>query len=456
MNRKALQDRLNAILAEEKSLRETYSDPATPMPAEEATKWGKLLDDAEGVKGQLDTLSRSEGVTEWADKASGKTIPLAPGKVGEVKLAGWEAAGVTTVEGNKSGGLTLVDDEGPGAAFSAKTREALASDTYKESFRVYLRKGINGLGDTHLKTLQEGIDEQGGFLVPDDMLARIVGRKPTPTRVASRVTRIPTGRDRVVMPKVNYSADDIYTTGVRVNWTGETPASSTVHRVTDPKFGQIGISVYTAMLSMPLTLDMVEDAAFPIVSWSSEKFRETTDIVRDDIVLNGSGIGQGAGILLNPDGTDQPTTVKSGHASQVTADGLQDVVWSIPEQYDENAAWVFNKTNTGKSIAKLKDADNRYLWAQFEQSGLMLPARDRPLLGYPVLFSGLMPNVGANTFPAVFGDLSGYYLVDRVAFSVQVLREVYAENNQIVLLGRMRFGGQVAEPWKLRVHKIAA
>lgn len=456
MNRKQLTDRLNTVLAAEKALRETYADPSTPMPAEKAAEWGQLLDDAESVKGQLDTLARSEKMTEWADDATGQRIPLAPGQVGKSAVAGWEDAGVATVGANKSGGLDLIDDEGPAAAFTPKMREVLASSAYKDAYRVYLRKGVHGLGATHVKTLQEGVDEQGGFLVPDDLLARIVGRKPTPTRVAAKVTRIPTGRDRVVMPKVNYSTDDIYTTGVRVNWTGEAPSSSTVHRVTDPKFGQIGISVYTAMLSMPLTLDMVEDAAFPIVSWSSEKFRETVDITRDDIVLNGTGIGQGAGILLNPDGTDQPAVVKSGSAGALTADGLQDIAWAIPEQYDENSQWVFNKTSTGKAIAKLKDADNRYLWAALDQSGLVLPARERPLLGYPVNFSGLMPNVAANAFPAIFGDLSGYFLVDRVSFSIQVLREVYAENNQIVLLGRVRFGGAVAEPWKLKVHKVAA
>ena len=51
----------------------------------------------------------------------------------------------------------------------------------------------------------------------------------------------------------------------------------------------------------------------------------------------------------------------------------------------------------------------------------------------------------------VFGDLSGYYLVHRVGFSIQVLREVEALRNRLVLVGRMRFGGAVAEPWKLKV-----
>ncbi|MDP1804537.1 MAG: phage major capsid protein, partial [Acidimicrobiales bacterium] len=154
----------------------------------------------------------------------------------------------------------VLDDDGPGAP-SAKAAAAISESGYKAAFRSYLRKGLSGLSGSEAKTLQEGIDEQGGFLVPADMASRIIARAPTPTRLASRVTRIPTSRDRIRVPKVNYSADDIYSTGVRVAWTGEVPSSSTVHRVTDPQFGQIGISVYTAMLSMELTVDMVEDAA---------------------------------------------------------------------------------------------------------------------------------------------------------------------------------------------------
>lgn len=455
MNRKNLQDKLAGILNEEKALRETYSDPKAEMSVEDATKWGNLLDAAESVRAQLDALGRSEKMTAWADDATGEVIPLAEGQTNKASLAGFQPAGSTTVEA-KGGGVAVLDEEGPGSAYSGKLRSVLASTEYRDAYKTYLRKGVTGLAGAQVKVLQEGIDEQGGFLVPEDMLNRIIQRKPAPTRVAGRTTRIPTGRDRVSVPRVNYADDDTYTTGIRVTWTGEIPASATAHRVTEPKFGQLNIGVYTAMLSMPLTIDLVDDAAFPVATWSADKFNETIDLTRDDKVINGTGQGQPAGILLNPGAPDQPAVINSGNASALTADGLQDVAWSVPEQYDENSVWVFNKTSTGRNIARLKDASNRYLWAQFEQSGLVLPARDRPLLGYPVLFSPFTPNVAANALPAIFGDLSGYYFVDRVGFSIQVLRELYAEQGQIVMLGRLRFGGQVAEPWKLKVHKVAA
>src|SRR6185312_15848663 len=109
-------------------------------------------------------------------------------------------------------------------------------------------------------------------LVPDDILSRIVAKEPTPTSVQGRVTQMQTGRDAVSMPKVNYSTDDLYTTGIRVTWTGEVPASSTTMRVTEPVWGQIRIPVYTAMMSMPLGNDAIEDALFPVVSWITGKF----------------------------------------------------------------------------------------------------------------------------------------------------------------------------------------
>jgi HK97 family phage major capsid protein len=113
-----------------------------------------------------------------------------------------------------------------------------------------------------------------------------------------------------------------------------------------------------------------------------------------------------------------------------------------------------NKVNTGSAVAQLKDAQGRFLWGLgYGESGLSVDFKSRPLVGYPVIYSGFMPNIGAANYPLIFGDLSGYYLVNRIGFSVQVLRELYAETNQVLVLGRLRFGGQPVEPWKLFAGK---
>lgn len=436
----------------------------------------------ETIQGELKTLSADFASATDLEKietenaehlktlsAPQYTVPLAGNQL-EEKAAG-RAAGQAELEGFAPAGATVVQtvherkqmqlrqlsvayEEGE-LGLDQKTLAAISSRDYKTAFRNYLRKGQTGLTSAELKTLQEGSDTAGGFLVPEDMLNMIIEKRPTPTRVAGLVTRLQTSRDALTMPKVNYSADDKYTTGIRTTWTGEIPASSTAHRVTDPVFGQIRIPIHTAMMSMPITNDMVEDAAFPIVGWASGKFNETIDLLYDDMIINGSGIGQPAGVLLNPGGADQPAVIVTGSAATVTGDGLWDLVYSLPEQYDENARMVLNKTSTARAIAKLKDSQNRYLFGYGEQDNGLAGARPKELCGYPYVFSGFMPDLGANAFPISFGDHRGYFLVNRVGFSIQVLRELYAETNQILLLGRVRFGGQVAEPFKLKIQKCS-
>jgi HK97 family phage major capsid protein len=336
-----------------------------------------------------------------------------------------------------------------------KMRNLIRSDEYGRCFVKYVRAGdIRALSAMEYKTLQEGSDTAGGFTVPEAILLRMVQKKPTPTRVAAFCQTLSTSRDHLTMPRVVWTTDDLYSTGIRATFTGEIPATSTTHRVTDPVFGNIRIPVWTAMLSCPVTQDLLEDSAFGLGDFLASKFTETKELLYDDKILNGTGVNQPSGVLMSPGNTnDDPASTNCG--DPITADNLMSFAWSIPEQYDENLRWVMNKTNMAAYIATLKDAQNRYLWGTGLQDSGMSVGGDRMLAGYPVSFSGFMPNRATNAYPAILGDFRGYYLVERVGLSIQVLNEVYAELNQKVILGRLRFGGQVAEPWRIKVVKQA-
>ena len=195
---------------------------------------------------------------------------------------------------------------------------------------------------------------------------------------------------------------------------------------------------------------------FPLQSWVSDKFRETIDILKDDMALNGTGVGQPTGMLAKVgNGADKINTVASGLAGGIAADALLDMAYTIPEQYMDNSRWILNRTNTERYIAKLKDAQNRYLFSAASVDDSIATARPNDMLGFPLLRSGLMPNIATNATPILFGDLKAYYQVLRVGFSIRVLTEINAIQNQTVLLGRLRMGGDVAEAWRLRAMKIA-
>ncbi len=382
-------------------------------------------------------------------------------------LIGSTEAGYTEIE-CRNGVIQIADEVGAGS-IGEKQWNAIQKSEYKAAFTKLIRKkGDNRfMSGAEMKTLEEGLDDQGGYTVPIDVLTnKVIQRKPTPSRIAAMCSQLNTSREVLEMMKVNYSSDNIYSTGFRVTKTGETPSSATAMRVTDTNlFGTIKIPVHTFMISAPITVNMVEDSAIDPIGWLSSKFAETVEILKDDKVINGTGKMEPRGLVnavasaAAGQGTDDPNIsyVVSGDANTLTPDGLINLALDVPEQYEDACKYYFNKVSTFKAIRQMKDLNDRYLFGTgVQDSGLATATRPSDLLGYPYVFSGLFPNVSAGTFPVFFGDMSGYQLVNRIGFSVQILRELYAESNAIVLLGRVRFGGQVIESWKLRAQKVSA
>jgi len=329
---------------------------------------------------------------------------------------------------------------------------AVQAKGYKGSFEGYMRKGMNDLSTRDRKTLTEGVDTAGGFLVPEDYQTELIRKIAAQATIRALARVASTSRDIAKWPKVKYTADDKYTSGVRIKWTGEVPSSSSTHRVTDPEFGLYSIPVHTAMASMPLSNDLIEDSAFDIMGISSDMLAEAFVLGENDAFLNGSGVGRPMGILTQVDG-DGPASVNMGSASTVTADGVIDLVYALASQYERNARVIMSKS-TEKVIRKLQDSDGNYIWPIYPQVG-GFGANPKELLGFPTLRDEWMPAIAADAYAMLFGDLKGYLILDRVGLSVQRLSELYAETNITLLLARKRMGGQTVEPWRMKVGKIA-
>lgn len=430
---------------------QTYKDHETlaaksGLTQEDHQRLDDSLASLKSLKAQIERAQEALRLAEWGQGSAG-ALPLAAAKTGRPEFEGWQEAG---------------EEEGLLTPAQIKT---IRSPEYKSAFREYLRAGglMNTMKSESIKVLQEGNDSSGGFLVPEEILARVIAKEPAPTTVQARVTQFNTSSDALVVPKLRYDnnpSDDpnswLFTSGMRITWTGEVPASSTVHRVTDPIWANVRIPVHTAMMSLPITNNMIEDAAFPLVSYLSGKFSETLMLTKENVIINGNGIGQPAGILMNPGGTGQPGVVLSGVAGSLgtNADKLIQVAGNLPPQYDDNGCWVFNKNSTMVALGQMKDAQGRYLWGSgYQDSGFIPSLKGRQILGYDCVLNQFMPNVGAANYPIIFGDLGAYALVNRLGFSIQVLRELYAETNQVLILGRARLGGQVIEDWKLQAFK---
>ena len=78
------------------------------------------------------------------------------------------------------------------------------------------------------------------------------------------------------------------------------------------------------------------------------------------------------------------------------------------------------------------------------------------LLGRPFYANEYVPNTfTTGLYVGIFGDFSYYWIADALSLEVQRLEELYAEANQVGLIGRLETDGQPVLPEAFARVKLA-
>jgi HK97 family phage major capsid protein len=459
-----------------KTLRQEYTDLEKAngegsWPAEAVKRAGEILEKAEALRSQMDQEAKADAFKQWADLPDGQSaVRSSYNSVGETTPNDGAIEGVTS---DKDGYLYPIKGIGE------KKLRALSSGAYKDAVNDYLRsKGLGRSmkgGDAEaMKVLQEGLDPAGGFWVPPEYRPELVKKIATITNVRQRARVMQTGSDLMSFPKVNYTTDDKYTAGTRIAWTGEAPASD-ISESTNPVAGRENIPVHLATCSIIVTRQQLEDNQFDLLGYITEIGGESFGLGEEDVFTNGTGSGQPQGFLTHPQlgtaSTSGGMYVPSGVSAQITwqgyssgsvlgtidtTKGIIGVEGELPPQYEADATWMASKKSYS-AIRGLVDTTGKPLWNQTDgQWANYIRGLPASLLGYQLVKNQFMPAVAANTYPVVFGDFKGYYIVDRVGLSIEVLREVRALRDEVVIYMRKRVGGQLVEYWRMKALKLAA
>ena len=169
--------------------------------------------------------------------------------------------------------------------------------------------------------------------------------------------------------------------------------------------------------------------------------------------MTGSGASRPLGVFTaSADGISTGRDVSTDNTTTAfTADGLKNAKYSLKGAYWPRAKWLFHR-DAVKMLAKLKDAQNRYLW----QASVQLGQPDM-LEGVPLFTSEYAPNTfTAALYVGMIADFSYYHTADALDFGIQRLNELYAESNQTGFIGRLESDGMpVLEEAFVRV-KLAA
>jgi HK97 family phage major capsid protein len=322
-------------------------------------------------------------------------------------------------------------------------KKGRASEAYKKAFfDRYARVGKNNLGAEHLNALQVGTDSEGGYLVPEEFETAIVRilQNGNPLRAAATV--ITTASDRNIPVETSTGA---------FAYIDEEAA----YAGTDPVVGRVVLGAHKAGGIIKVSEELLQDAFFPIDSWLVDLAGRRFADLEDTNFGGGNGTGKPTGLFATTAVAGTSLTGTTGAVSAtavITGDNLIDTFHGLKRAYRDRASWVMGD-GAAKMIRKLKDGDDQYMW----QPGLVAGQPDR-ILGRPVIISDGATAPAVNARSIMFGDVSQYYIVDRLGMVMQRLNELYAANGQIGFKFMRRHDGKLvnAESFTFFRHGAAS
>ena len=203
------------------------------------------------------------------------------------------------------------------------------------------------------------------------------------------------------------------------------------------KFDSVDLDGYLAGALVLLGRSVSNNADFIVTDFIVDEIAEQMAYFIEGDCLKGSGSSAATGALSTT------TSMTAASATAVTADELITLQAKVKQRYQRNACWTMHP-DTFTAIKKLKDSQNRYL-LQDDFSG-EFPYR---LLGKPVYLSDNMPVMAANSKAILYGDYSGLSVNIREDISIEVLREKYATQHAIGVVGWFEFDAKVSDNRRL-------
>ena len=304
-----------------------------------------------------------------------------------------------------------------------------ASDEYKKALLQAMRTNFRQISNV----LQEGIDPQGGYLVPDEYDKRLIDILTEENVMRTLGTNITTSGEH----KINIAA-----TKPAAAWIEEGGTLT----FGDATFDQIILDAHKLHVAIKVTEELLYDNAFNLENYILTQFGKDLSNAEEDAFINGTGIGQPLGILAETGGAQVGVT--SASSTKVTADEIINLVYSLKRPYRKNAVFLANDVCVAE-LRKLKDNNGQYLWQPSLQAG----EPDR-VLGYKVYTSPYFPVPTAGGTAVAFGDFSYYTIGDRGTRSFAELKELFAGNGMIGFVAKERVDGKLVLPEAIKLLQM--
>ena len=307
----------------------------------------------------------------------------------------------------------------PGSGRGEEPKTGRASDEYRKAMLDAFRSNFKRVSNI----LQEGVDADGGYLVPEEYDHRLIDTLSEENIMRRLATTITTSGEY----KINIAA-----TKPAASWIEEGGALT----FGDATFSQILLDAHKLHVAIKVTEELLYDNAFNLEGYILDQFGKALANAEEDAFLNGDGTGKPLGLFAATGGG----TVAGTLTAAIKSDDMLDLVYALKRPYRKTASFIMND-KTLASLRKLKDNNGAYIWQPSYQAG----EPDR-VLGYAVHTSAYAPEDAI-----AFGDYKYYNIGDRGTRSFAELRELFAGNGMIGYVAKERVDGKLILPEAIKV-----
>lgn len=296
----------------------------------------------------------------------------------------------------------------------------------EKAFADYIRGVVNQRDTAYNMTLTDN-----GAVIPTTIANRIIKKVYDICPILERSTKYNV-KGKLELPYYNES-----TQAITVAWHNEFEELTS-------NVGKLASIELTGYLAGALTLvsrSLINNSQVDIVAFVVD--RMAYDIARfiEKTLLNGGGSVAGlTGVTL---------TKTASSSTSVTANELIETQGMVKDVFQENAIWIMSPA-TRTAIRELKDNYGRYLL----QDDISLPF-GKSLLGKPIYVSDNMPDMEAGKVAIYYGDMRGLATKFSEDINIQVLREKYATQHAIGVVGWLEFDSKVEDVQKIAKVKMA-
>ena len=198
-----------------------------------------------------------------------------------------------------------------------KKKTGRASDEYKNSMLTALRTNFRQVSDI----LQEGVDADGGYLVPEEYDSRLIDTLEEENIMRKLGRVITTSGEH----KINIAA-----TKPAAAWIEEGGALT----FGDATFSQILLDAHKLHVAIKVTEELLYDNAFGLENYIIDQFGKALANAEEDAFLNGTGVGQPLGLFAKTGGGTTAETLTAA----LKADDILNLIYVLKRPYRKNAS----------------------------------------------------------------------------------------------------------------------